>query len=295
MDKESAFHVLDFVENIKDKISNIEYKEILEYVSSKYIQVEKRKLYTILYSVMEIINFEVDEDKEEEDKEEDKEEEDKLKKSYKRDIQEECLVRLTPEEHNIISNLIPEKKDIYDIDDLNNMYKILYIQNSIGNFNFRKKIITAEDNFNIKIHCPIILSIYEPKDIDSDTYSFEIDYLYSKKLEFTDKEFTRENIHDIEEYKNYWLTVYITSQLSIDEYKYAIENIFNDSLKILYENRKDLYFKRYLFEDKKHEIFTDDVFLTMSFEEDTDFAFVDYKDEKYYIKIVSYTQQINIL
>ena len=286
MDKESAFHVLDFVENIKDKISNIEYKEILEYVSSKYIQVEKRKLYTILYSVMEIINFEVDEDKEEEDK---------LKKSYKRDIQEECLVRLTPEEHNIISNLIPEKKDIYDIDDLNNMYKILYIQNSIGNFNFRKKIITSEDNFNIKIHCPIILSIYEPKDIDSDTYSFEIDYLYSKKLEFTDKEFTRENIHDIEEYKNYWLTVYITSQLSIDEYKYAIENIFNESLKILYENRKDLYFKRYLFEDKKHEIFTDDVFLTMSFEEDTDFAFVDYKDEKYYIKIVSYTQQINIL
>ena len=55
MDREAAFYILDFVENIKDKISTNEYKEILEYISEKYNKNGKWNLYTILYNVIDIV------------------------------------------------------------------------------------------------------------------------------------------------------------------------------------------------------------------------------------------------
>lgn len=288
MDRDAAFHMLDFVENIKDKISTNEYKEILEYISKKYNTKVHRELYNVLYTTFELITIKDGEDK---------------NINFKKYIKEECLVRLTNEEYEIIFNLVNNERDSYEKEDIINMYKIMYINNSIGNFNFKKNLLTPNFIFNdeekivndidIKIQCPIILSIYKPKNIENDVYSFEIDYIYSKER-IIQRDITRENVNDINEYKKYWLTMCITCDLSIDEYKYIIENIFSSSIKLLYDNKKDIKFKRYNFETMKKSSDEDEFIRNILFEDESNIPYVIYNEEKYYINTISYSENIII-
>ena len=252
MDREAAFYILDFVENIKDKISTNEYKEILEYISEKYNKNGKWNLYTILYSTFEVIKL------------------NNCEEIYRRYIKEECLVRLTQKEYEIIYNLVKDNKDNYENEDIVNMYNIMYINNSIGNFNFKKNLLSNNETVDFKIQCPIILSIYKPKNIEKDSYTFEIDYIYSKEKVIL-RDITREKVNDIEEYKQIWLTMFITCDLSIDEYKYIIDNIFNSSIKILYDTKRDISFKQYNFNTMTKSTEKDNIIDNILFENDSKF------------------------
>jgi hypothetical protein len=275
MDREAAFYILDFVENIKDKISTNEYKEILEYISEKYNKNGKWNLYTILYSTFEVVKL------------------NNCEEIYRRYIKEECLVRLTQKEYEIIYNLVKENKDNYENEDIVNMYNIMYINNSIGNFNFKKNLLSNNEPVDFKIQCPIILSIYKPKNIEKDSYTFEIDYIYSKEKVIL-RDITREKVNDIEEYKQIWLTMFITCDLSIDEYKYIIDNIFNSSIKILYDTKRDISFKQYNFNTMTKSTEKDNIIDNILFENDSKVPYVIHDNEKYYINTISYSENIII-
>ena len=275
MDREAAFYILDFVENIKDKISTNEYKEILEYISEKYNKNGKWNLYTILYSTFEVIKL------------------NNCEEIYRRYIKEECLVRLTQKEYDIIYNLVKDNKDNYENEDIVNMYNIMYINNSIGNFNFKKNLLSNNETVDFKIQCPIILSIYKPKNIEKDSYTFEIDYIYSKEKVIL-RDITREKVNDIEEYKQIWLTMFITCDLSIDEYKYIIDNIFNSSIKILYDTKRDISFKQYNFNTMTKSTEKDNIIDNILFENDSKVPYVIHDNEKYYINTISYSENIII-
>jgi hypothetical protein len=275
MDREAAFYILDFVENIKDKISTNEYKEILEYISEKYNKNGKWNLYTILYSTFEVIKL------------------NNCEEIYRRYIKEECLVRLTQKEYEIIYNLVKDNKDNYENEDIVNMYNIMYINNSIGNFNFKKNLLSNNETVDFKIQCPIILSIYKPKNIEKDSYTFEIDYIYSKEKVIL-RDITREKVNDIEEYKQIWLTMFITCDLSIDEYKYIIDNIFNSSIKILYDTKRDISFKQYNFNTMTKSTEKDNIIDNILFENDSKVPYVIHDNEKYYINTISYSENIII-
>jgi hypothetical protein len=275
MDREAAFYILDFVENIKDKISTNEYKEILEYISEKYNKNGKWNLYTILYSTFEVVKL------------------NNCEEIYRRYIKEECLVRLTQKEYEIIYNLVKDNKDNYENEDIVNMYNIMYINNSIGNFNFKKNLLSNNETVDFKIQCPIILSIYKPKNIEKDSYTFEIDYIYSKEKVIL-RDITREKVNDIEEYKQIWLTMFITCDLSIDEYKYIIDNIFNSSIKILYDTKRDISFKQYNFNTMTKSTEKDNIIDNILFENDSKVPYVIHDNEKYYINTISYSENIII-
>jgi hypothetical protein len=212
---------------------------------------------------------------------------------YRRYIKEECLVRLTQKEYEIIYNLVKDNKDNYENEDIVNMYNIMYINNSIGNFNFKKNLLSNNETVDFKIQCPIILSIYKPKNIEKDSYTFEIDYIYSKEKVIL-RDITREKVNDIEEYKQIWLTMFITCDLSIDEYKYIIDNIFNSSIKILYDNKRDISFKQYNFNTMTKSIEKDNIIDNILFENDSKVPYVIHDNEKYYINTISYSENIII-
>jgi hypothetical protein len=275
MDREAAFYILDFVENIKDKISTNEYKEILEYISEKYNKNGKWNLYTILYSTFEVVKL------------------NNCEEIYRRFIKEECLVRLTQKEYEIIYNLVKDDKDNYENEDIINMYNIMYINNSVGNFNLKKNLLSNNEPVDFKIQCPVILSIYKPKNIEKDSYTFEIDYIYSKEKVIL-RDITKEKVNDIEEYKQIWLTMFITCDLSIDEYKYIIDNIFNSSIKILYDNKRDISFKQYNFNNMTKSTEKDNIIDNILFENDSEVPYVIHDNEKYYINTISYSENIII-
>ena len=86
----------------------------------------------------------------------------------------------------------------------------------------------------------------------------------------------------------------ITCDLSIDEYKYIIENIFSSSIKLLYDNKKDIKFKRYNFETMKKSSDEDEFIRNILFEDESNIPYVIYNEEKYYINTISYSENIII-
>ena len=88
--------------------------------------------------------------------------------------------------------------------------------------------------------------------------------------------------------------MFITCDLSIDEYKYIIDNIFNSSIKILYDTKRDISFKQYNFNTMTKSTEKDNIIDNILFENDSKVPYVIHDNEKYYINTISYSENIII-
>ena len=121
MQKDNVFQIMEFIEDVKDRLNNIEYKNIMDILQSSYkVTEQKRNLYEVKYRILQAIETKGPDD---------------FKDLIYNNIESTCLVRLKDEEYEILRTI--SRKDHLDIlvEDVDSMYTILYIINNVNFFN----------------------------------------------------------------------------------------------------------------------------------------------------------------
>ena len=270
MEKSNVFQIMEFVEDIKDRLNNIEYKNIMDILQKSYKEVENaRKLYDLRYSLIqciETVNIENGE-----------------KNVSRNIIDSTCLIRLTSEENDTLRAISLKRQEDINYNDLEKMYEIIYLVNNVNFFNLFEIDMHVSENKQISYYKlnPEIKYIREAKNIESDEYKFSFSYSYDKNTEETSDD------SDLEMYTDCYLSVFITARLSREDLLFIETNINDIGLKLLIQNIKDISFK---ITNEKGEIVKeeDEMFKKLQFSYIEFLPFIEYNNERYYLYLFDF-------
>jgi hypothetical protein len=275
MNNDKVYEILEFIENVKEKLTTMEYIDIMNILKKNHKH-DEIKLYTVEYSINQGIDIQ-----------------DELKVTIVTTIRIESLVRMNKEDFKTIKD-ISTKKVIHE-SDLEDMFRIMYVLNNINLFNVYE-INTSFINNKRRIFYtfdPRIISIKEAKDLEKDSYEFVVSYSYKKENDI--KNIVDIEKSDIEMYSDYDLSVIIKTDISRGDYFFIKENIRDLGLKLLFEKQTSMEYKiKKRGGEVTSEIFIDEVFIEELFET-IQFTyiefkpFIEYNGEKYFVYITGLT------
>jgi hypothetical protein len=267
MEKDNVFKIMEFIEDVKDRLNNIEYKNIMDILQSSYkVTEQKRNLYDVKYRILQAIETKGPDD---------------YKDLFYNNIESTCLVRLKDEEYEILKAI--SRKDHLDIliEDIDSIYTILYLINNVNFFNIYDMDVYILDDTKKRIFYklkPIIISVKKAKNIDGDLYKFSFYYRYDKISNDLNED------TEIDTYKDCLLHVSITKNLNREDFIFIENNINDMGLKLLLENYEDISFK---IENDDGEIIKtkDELFNNIQFSYIEYKPFVEYNNERYYLHL----------
>jgi hypothetical protein len=269
MQKENVFQIMEFVEDIKDRLNNIEYINIMDILKSSYkVSENGRNLYNVTFSITQVL--EINKTGE-------------VKDISFNIINSTCLVRLKNEEYEILKGISLKEQLNTNKEDLENIYTILYLINNINFFNiYEMNINVIEDIKKISyILEPKILNVNKAKNIDGDLYNFSFSYRYYK-----DENGSQED-SELEIYEDYYLNVSISKHVNREDFLFIESHINDMGFKLLIENYEDISFR---IENNEGEIIKteDELFSTIKFSYIEYKPYIEYNEERYYLCILDF-------